>query len=197
MKSLNVLLVLLISTVSFSEDVQLRQEAVRLLEKANAVSSIAIFPNLERTDTFRVFGTDSVQEGVFSRVVIQGVGRRDETTFGNYHVVDVWSNGHLATVRTTELAPPEVVTLQHLTPISLVRFDHEEVIQAISNSESGGRSLRCIEFDTIAGEKNQANELCMDAKNGTLVSERLFDKSTENSEFFTFAGALLPGRSHI
>lgn len=194
MKSVFVLLALASSTISLAEDVELHQEAVRLLEKATAVSTIAVYPNLERTDTFRVFGTQAVQEGRFTRVVIQGVGRRDETTFGNYHVIDVLGNGQLATVRTNEIAPPEVENLYRLTPISLVQFDDEDIIHAITTREVGGRFLDCIEFETIAGSKSQANELCMDGKNETLASAKLFGESIENTDFFVFAGALIPGK---
>jgi hypothetical protein len=134
MKSVLTLLALLIpSTLSFAQDVQLRQEAVRLLERANAVSLSPNLPNLERSDTFRVLDSDSgAREGAFTRVVVQGTGGRDEITFGDYHVVNVWTGGHLATTRTRELAPPEVHNLMRLTPIYLVRFDHEDVIHAIT-----------------------------------------------------------------
>jgi hypothetical protein len=45
-------------------------------------------PNVERVDAFRVFdATAAAREGSFSRVVIQGVGRREETTFGDYQVI--------------------------------------------------------------------------------------------------------------
>jgi hypothetical protein len=179
----------------FAEDVQLRQEAVRLLERAHAASLAADLPNLERTVTFRVFNSASAdQEGTFTRVVVQGTGTRDEITFGDYHLINVWAGGRLATARTRELAPPDVVTVLRLTPISLVRFDHEDVIQAITERRTGGRSVRCVEFDTIAGQKTENNELCMDAGNGTLVSERLGEEVIENSEFFSFAGALIPGK---
>src|SRR5215468_1271785 len=134
-------LLLFVPCAAFSEDPQLRQEAVRLMEKATSVSTAPNLPNLERVDTFHVFGNEGggseagAQEGSFTRVVIQGTGRRDETTFGNYHVIDVWTRGRLATSRTREVAPREVVTLMRLTPIYLVHFDHEDVIHAISDRE--------------------------------------------------------------
>jgi hypothetical protein len=189
------LAILSASHLLFAEDVQLRQEAVRLLERAHAVSLAPNLPNLERTVTFRVFNSGSAdEEGTFTRVVVQGTGARDEITFGDYHIINVWAGGHLATTRTRELAPPDVVTVMRLTPISLIRFDHEDVIQAITARQMGGRSLRCIEFDTIAGQKSENNELCMDVGNGTLVSEKLGEELIENSDFFPFAGALIPGK---
>jgi hypothetical protein len=76
----------------FSQDIQVREEAVRLPERANAVSSAPNLPNLERTDTLRVFGADPIQE-----------------------------------------APPEIIRLMRITPIALVRFDHEDVIHSTAN----------------------------------------------------------------
>lgn len=192
---LSLLTLVAVPVLSFCQDIRVREEAVHLLEKANAVSTPVKAINLERTDTFRVFGSDpAVKEGTFTRVVIQGIGRREETTFGDYHVLDVFTDKGVATVRTTELAPPEVRTLMRLAPIYHVRFDDQDVIHTITNREVNGQPARCIEFDTVAGQKNQANEICVDTASGSMVLQKLGDDLIENSEFFPFAGALLPGR---
>ena len=196
MKSAPVLIAVVVaSTLTFGQDVQLRQEAVRLMEKADAVSTPSHLPNLERTSVFRVFGNDSgVTEGVFTRVVIQGTGRREETTFGNYHSIEVWTDSGMASTGTRELTPPEVQTLKWLTPMWRGHFDHEDVIHAIATRMVNGRSARCIEFDTIAGQKTDSNEICVDAANGTLLRAKVGQDLVENSEFFAFAGALLPAK---
>jgi hypothetical protein len=195
-KSLALLVILAgVSALSSAQDLDLRKEAVRLLEKASAVSLPPHLPNLERSVTFRVLDSlAAVREGTFTRVVIQGSGRRDEFTFGDYHAVNVFGQGTLTTSRSSEVAPPEVMSVLRLTPIYLVHFDQEDVIRAITDAARGGRSLRCIQFDTIAGEKHQNNELCVDVANATLVSEKLGEELIENSEFFPFAGALIPAR---
>ena len=115
-------------------------------------------PNLERTDTLRVSGGDTIQEGTFTRVVIQGTGRRDDYSFGNFHLLNVFTRGQVAVVGTPQIAPPEINRLLRITPIALVRFDHEDVIHSIADGEVGGRPARCIEFDTTAGEKTQNTE---------------------------------------
>jgi hypothetical protein len=181
---------------SQAQDPEIRRQAVQLLEKANRVSLSPNLPNLERQDTFRVLdSTTGAQEGTFTRVVVQGVGRRDETKFGDYHVIDVWTGDRLATTRTSELAPAEVTRLMRLTPISHVSFDAEDVIHAIVNKAAGGRTLRCIEFDTIRGETSQYNnEVCVDVVNGTLAATKLGETLVEYSDFFPFAGSLMPGK---
>ena len=193
-----IVLALLVSTPSlFAQDFQLREEAVRLLERANVVSIPPNLPNLERTVRFRVLDSASgPQEGTFTRVVVQGTGRRDEVVFGDYHLINVWlwTGGHLATTRTSEVSPPVIHDVERLTPISLVMFDDEDVINAITDSLADGRPVRCIQFSTVAGTKRDENELCVDSVNGTLVSEKLGNQLIENSQFFPFANALYPGR---
>jgi len=177
------------------EDVQLRQQAVSLLERANAVSIPAHLPNLERIDSFLAFDASyGTREGTFTRVVIQGTGRRDETTFGSYHLLNVFAGGHIATARTGDVAPPEVHTVMNLTPIWLVRFDHEDIIRSITDGEADGRALRCIQFDTVAGEKVDNNEICVDAASGALAKARVGKEQVENSDFFSFDGALWPAK---
>ena len=166
-----------------------------MLEHAAAVSSSRQLPNLERTDTFVAYDlAHGTREGTFTRVVIQGTGRRDEVAFGDYHSLNVWARGRLATTRSQPLAPPEIVDLMRLTPIYMLRFDHEDVIQSIASKEVGGGTLRCIEFQTNAGARSESNEFCLDAANGTLVSEKVDNELIENSDFFSFAGSLIPGK---
>ncbi len=189
------LAVFLIPGFYFGQNLQLRQQAVSLLEQADAASASPNFPNLERIVTFRVLDSATgPQEGTFTRVVIQGTGRRDEVTFGSYHLLNVWTHSGLATVRTSNLAPPPAIDALRLTPIDFVRFDDEDVIYAINDSEANGHPARCIEFNTIKGDKTQNNEICVDSTNGTLAREKIGDQLIENSEFFPFAGALIPGR---
>src|SRR5215469_8440577 len=166
---------LLIPTGAAGQDPKLRSEAVELLERANGVSMSPNLPNLERTDVFHVLDTSSpVREGMFTRVVVQGVGRREETTFGDYHTIDVFTDSGLSTVRTAELPPAEVETVMRLTPIYLVNFADDDVIRAIvDKAGANGQKLRCIQFDTIRGQRIENNEICVDAANGTLASEKI------------------------
>ncbi len=186
---------LVVPFICQAQDAQLRSRAVSLLEGATAASVAPNLPNLERVDTFRVFDPDAkAREGSFTRVVLQGVGRREETIFGNFHLVSVWTGSGLATTDMHPVLPREVAILMHLTPINLPHFDAADVIREITDKQAGGRPARCIEFDTIVGARRDANELCVDAANGTLVSEKLGDELIENSDFFPFGGVLAPGK---
>jgi TonB family protein len=195
MKPALVLLILLsVSCISVSQDLKLREEAVRLLERANAVSTSGKLPNLERVDTFRAFSDAGVKEGSFSRVVIQGTGRREDYIFGDYHLVNVWTQKQVAVAGSPRMLPAELTNVLRITPLLLVRFDGEDVIHAISERSVNGRAARCIAFDTVRGQHADNNELCMDATSGALVWEKLGGELIEYSDFFPFAGALMPGK---
>jgi TonB family protein len=194
--ALALLTLLVISIASPAQDIRVREQAIQLLEKAKAATTPVKLPNLERTDTFRAFGSDgTIKDGTFTRVVIQGTGRRDETTIGDYHLIQVFSDhGRRAAAQTQSMAPPEFMTLMHLTPIYHVSFDNADVIHTIVNREVNGRPVHCIEFDTITGQKTSANEICINAADLTIMLQKLGDERIENSDFFSFGGALLPGR---
>jgi len=145
-------------------------------------------------DTFRVFGDTGTKEGSFTRLVIQGTGRREEYTLADYDLVNVWTQKQVAVAGTQRILPPELVNLLRITPIYLVRFDGQDVIHSITDRNLSGRLARCIAFDTIRGQHTDNNELCVDATNGTLSLEKIGAELIENSEFFPFAGALMPGR---
>lgn len=176
-----------------AQDAQVRAEAVRLLERATAASTPWSSPNSERVDTFRAFGDSGAQEGSFTHVVIHGTGARDEFNFGDFHKVIVHTEGSTAIAGSQHILPAELVLLTRITPTYFVRFDHEDVIHSIDDREVNGRAAHCIEFETIAGEKSDSNELCVDAGNGTLLSGKLGDHSFEMGGYFQFGGALMPG----
>ena len=199
MKSRIQLLASFLAVVSFStlclcQDVKVREEAVRLLERANAVSSSPHLPNLERVDKFRVFGDDGTKEGSFIRQVIQGTGRREEYSLGDYHLVNVWTQKQVAVAGTPRILPPDLVNVLRITPIDLIRFDGEDVIRTITDRAVNGRAARCIQFDTIRGGHTDSNEVCVDVATGTLLLEKIGAELIENSDFFDFAGALMPGK---
>lgn len=192
--ALALLLILFLASLSSAQDVKVRERAEHLLEHANQVSSSPKLPNLERIDSFRVYEDATVKEGSFSRVVVQGTGRRDEYTYGDYHLLNIWTQKQVAVVGGGHILPPQLVNVLDITPIYLVRFDGQDVIHAIVDRKVNSTDAHCIEFDTVKGERTDSNELCVDAVTGALVLEKVDGKVIENSEFFAFAGELIPGK---
>jgi TonB family protein len=194
--ALALLIILFVVTHSGSaQDVKVRERAEHLLERANAASSSPKLPNLERVDTFRVFEEGAVKEGSFSRVVVQGTGRRDEYAFGDYHLLNVWTNDKVAVTGSGgHLMPPELVNVLRITPIWRVSFDGEDVIRSVTDRPVNGAQAHCIAFDTVRGQRTDSGEICVDANSGVIVVEKVMGEEVENSEFFPFAGALMPGK---
>lgn len=185
---------LLVPSEVVAQDPKIRSEAVELLEKANGLSMPPNLPNLQRTDVFRVLDTSPVQEGTFRRIVIQGGGRREETTFGDYHATELWTDSGLNAARTSELPPPEVDTVMRITPFYHVWFADDDVIHAIVAKGGAEGQLRCIVFDTIRGQRTDDNEICVNASSGALASQKIGSEFIEYSEYYPFAGAMLPGK---
>jgi TonB family protein len=77
-----------------------------------------------------------------------------------------------------------------LVPIYLIRFDNQDVIRSIRDTAP---DARCVQFDTISGDRLQSNEVCVDPHNGWLLSVRTGDTLTRNSNFFPFQDAFFPG----
>ena len=194
--SLKVLPLLILGAPAvYAQDPQVRSAAVELMERAVAASVAPRLPNLERVDIFRALDNSAgAREGKFSRVVVQGVGKREESLFGDYHLVEIWTNGHVAKVGSQEIAPPEIETVYNITPIRIPRFDEEDVIHRIVTKAVGGKNAHCIEFDTIKGQRIENNEFCLDPANNTLLLSKTGDELIENSDFFSFAGQLIPSR---
>src|SRR3984885_10871932 len=131
------LIVFLVWDVAFSQDIKVREEAVLLLERAQQASRAPKLPNLERVDTFRTFGDAGIKEGSFSRMVIQGVGRRDEYTLGDYRLLNVWKEKQVAVTGSPHVMPGELVNVGKLTPILLVHFDGGDVILRVFQRNVG------------------------------------------------------------
>ena len=174
---------LLISSL-FAEDVKLREDAVRLLERANQVSLPGTVPNYEQIVTFRVHYLDgSSKEGSYSRVAAGADGYREEEIFGDYHAISVRSGDRMSSTQGWA-EPPEFRELREQLPVHLGRFDHEDVIRSIEDTTLQGRAAKCVHFDTHFGATVQHNQLCMDAERGVLLHWQVGEETIENADYF-------------
>ena len=180
-----------------AEDVKLREQAVQLMEVANAVSLPGALPSYEHTVTFRVHEPDgTVKEGKFTRVSAGPAGHRDEIIFGDYHAIIVVSGDRISATRTTK-APPEVRELRRQLPIQLGRFDQSDTIHSIQTTNVLGRPAKCIAFETLTNGAPQNNEICVDTERGAVLSWRVGDESIENTDFFRVANLYEPAHIRI
>jgi len=167
-----------------AEDVKMREEAIRLLERANQVSLPGIGPNYEQAVTFRVYSPDGTsKEGTYTKISGGAAGYREERTFGDYHDVIVRLNDRSSGTATWN-APPELRELRDQLPVHLGRFDHEDVIRSIDDTNIDGVPAKCIRFDTQFGDKLQQNQICVDVARGPVLHWQVGDEIIENSGYF-------------
>ena len=177
-----------------AEDVKLREEAVRLMERANEVSLPGSVPSYEQVVSFRVHYLDgTTKDGSYSREAAGAAGYREEETFGDYHAVSVRSGNRMSsTVGWGE--PPEMRELREQLPVHLGRFDHEDVIRAIDATSALGRPAKCVLFDTHFGSTLQHNQICLDAERGALLRWQVGDETIENLDYFKVGSLWEPAR---
>jgi hypothetical protein len=151
-------LFLLASTIPLrAQDMPVRVEAVRLLERATAVSSPSHILSVHKQETtFRSYALDgSTKDGIFN-VIYTPDSERYETIFGDYHAISLHFPDRIVQNGYT---PPPLETLEvfKLTPILIGRFDASDTIQSITRATLFGRPAKCIQFETVNGRTHQSN----------------------------------------
>lgn len=176
------------------QSMPVRVEAVRLLERANAVSRPShMMPNHKQEVTFRAYGLDgSTKDGQFNGIY-SGDIERYETLFGDYHAISIHfpdkivQNGY-------QPPPPETIEMDNLTPLRIGQFDKSDTIHSITPATLFGRRAKCIQFETVNGRSHQSNEICVDEELGTLIRWNVGEDLIENTDFSFFEGIWLPTR---
>jgi len=178
-----------------AQDMPVRVEAIRLLERANAVSRPNhLMPNHRLDVTFRAYGLDgTVQDGT-ANTIISGDIERYEWLFGSYHAISIHFPNKIVQDE-YQPPPPETLELDALTPLLIGRFDKSDTIHSVTPATLFGRPARCIRFDTVNGRTRESNEICVDNERGNLVRWNVGEDLIEDSDFSSFEGILLP--AHI
>lgn len=174
------------------EDPKLRAEAVRLVERANHLSTPAVWPPNVLTLRYRVpkpAPGDPSDGDYVSSVGGRGL-RRQEWHYGAYQYTQIRNGTRLAFLGNGVQPPGILRVLDQIAPIYLVHFDGQDIVRSITGPPEG---TRCIQFDTVTGDQEQANEICVDDRNGWLLSIHTGDTLTTTSNFFAFKESFLPG----
>jgi len=176
-----------------AQDIQIRQRAVSLLERADSVVAVKEFSSYEQTIRFRSLSAAGAVEGLFTSVTRGPRSYRDEYEFGNFHLLVVVNGSMIADVGDRARAPLEVREITRLNRPYDVRFDDTDVIHSIEEGLVDGHAANCVEFDTVAGQKTEANEICIDKQLGTVTRSRIGATRLTFSDFFKFHTAQVPG----
>jgi|HubBroStandDraft_4_1064222.scaffolds.fasta_scaffold20842_4 hypothetical protein len=176
-----------------AQDMPVRVEAIRLLERATSVSRPShVIPNHKAEATFRAYALDgTTQDGTFTG--IYGLDReRYEIVFGDYHAISLHLPDRILQ-NDYQPPPPETLEMKNLTPVLFARFDNSDTIHSITPATLFGRPAKCVRFDTVTGRTHQSNEICVDAELGPLIRWSVGGEIIENTDFSLFEGILLPG----
>jgi TonB family protein len=185
---------LLPPAISSAQDVQVREKAVELLEHANSISTPHEFSGYDQVIVFQSFSPAGTKSGQFTSVVQGPRSYRDEYKFGNYDLLVVVNGSTIADVGDRTKAPREVRRMTLLNHPYTARFDRSDIIRSIRSRQVNGRSAHCIEFDTVAGEKSDTNEICIDSQLGIVLRAHVNDETITNSDFFAYRDTYLPRR---
>lgn len=178
-----------------AQGMPVRVEAVRLLERANAVSSLSrILSNHRQETTFRSYALDgTTKDGIFNVIYAQD-SERYEFIFGDYHAISLHLPDRI--VQNRYVPPPaETMEVFRLSPILIGRFDKSDTIQSITAAMLNGKPAKCIQFETVNGRTRQSNEICVESELGTLVRWNVGDELIEDTDYSLFEGVWLP--AHI
>jgi len=181
--------------ISQAQDVRVREKAVELLEHANSISTPHDFASYEQVIAFQSFSPAGTKNGRFTSVVHGPRSYRDEYEFENYDLLVVVNGTMIADVGDRTKAPLEVRRMTRLNHPYTARFDQSDIIRSIQRKVINGRPARCIEFDTVLGETNYANEICIDTQLGVVLRAHANNETISNSDFFAYRDTYLP--THI
>jgi TonB-like protein len=185
----------LIAASLSAQDMPIRVEAVRLLERANSVSRPShMMPNHQIDQTFRAHRLDGTTQDGTSSDIISGDIERFETSFGPYHAIGIQYPDKIVQ-NEYQPPPPETLELEALVPLLIGRFDQSDTINFIAPATIFGRHARCIHFETINGRAHQSNEICVDDELGVLLRWHVGEDMIEDSDYTSFEGMWLP--THI
>jgi len=177
-----------------AQDMPVRVEAIRLMERANSVSHPNhLMPNHRLDVTFRAYGLDGATQDGTSNTTISGDIERYDTVLGNYHAISIHFPDKIVQ-NEYQPPPPEILELDALTPLLIGRFDQSDTIHSITPATLFGRPAKCIHFETVNGRTHQSNEICVDDQLGNLIRWNVAEDLMENTDFLSFEGILLPTR---
>ena len=194
-RTFRLLLFLSFAPLLLAQDMPIRVEAIRLLERANSVSHPShMMPNHQIDQTFRAYRLDGTTQDGTSSDIISGDIERFETSFGSYHAIGIHYPDKIVQSE-YQPPPPETLEFEALVPLLIGRFDHSDTIHSIGPATISGRRAKCIHFDTVNGRTHESNEICVDDELGVLLRWHVSEDMIEDTDYVSFEGMWLP--AHI
>jgi TonB family protein len=176
------------------EDVQLRAQAVQLMDRARAANAIRGGPYFLRTEASFVATGDGggLSSGTLVRTRGMGGSLRMDVSFGDWQATMIFADSQISKVGPWDFPPYAVRKLLGLVPFTVGQFDNQDVIRGIRDGGAGGQSATCVDYDTIHGESKSSNTICVSKADGTLLEERDRGRVFEYSKYADVVGAKYP-----
>ena len=176
------------------QDMKLREEAINIVQRGTQLGQAAVWGTMRGSATFRATMPDGKEvDGSYSILRITEDDFRIEVQTPDFHAVWLRHEGKGIRWSSKEVTPPAALVVLQSLPGRVPKLVSQDVVRAILTTEAGGRVARCIEFDSITGEKTSANQICADAQTGAILSVRRGAVSIGYSRFFPYHEALIPG----
>lgn len=194
MKHLRILLLaFLVLRAAHAEDLNLRNRAEQLMNRALITSRFGVPLNIRTDVTFSVTGRDgAMQSGTYTRIRAADGALREDVTLGNYHMSRLRQQEQVATHGNWIDIPYGVRKLFEFVPYQPIYFEEADVITGIDETSASGKAAFCIQFVTVRGEDRNPGDVCVSKADGTVVEWHDRDHSFEALDYGTVKGARLP-----
>lgn len=184
---------LLIPRTAGGEDMELRNRAEQLMNRALVASRFTAPMNIRTEVTFSAAGSDgAATKGSYVRVRSVDNALREDLVLGDYAVSRIREQSNLAMRGPLGDIPYPLRKLMDFVPYLPIRFDATDVITSIAETKMNGKAAVCIQFVTVRGEDRNPGDVCLSSENGTVIEWHDRNHSFQALEYGGVNGVLMP-----
>jgi TonB family protein len=190
---LGLALSLLMARCAVGEDMDLRNRAEQLMNRAIVASRFTTPMNIRTEVTFSATGTDGIAtSGSYVRTRTADSALREDLVLGDYSMSRMREQSNIATHGQWVDIPYPLRKVMSFVPYMPIRFDPTDVITSIDQTRMNGKAAVCIQFVTVRGEDRNPGDVCLSRDNATVIEWHDRDRSFQALEYGTVKDVLLP-----
>jgi TonB family protein len=192
---LGFVLSLLMTRGAAGEDMDLRNRAEQLMNRALVASRLTTPMNIRTEVTFSATGDDgTAMNGSYIRIRSVDNALREDFVLGDDSMSRIREQSNVATHGEWLDIPYTLRKVMEFVPYLPIRFDSTDIITSISETQMNGKAAVCIQFVTIRGEDRNPGDVCIAMENATVIEWHDRDRSFQALEYGSIKNALLPSR---
>jgi TonB family protein len=190
---LGLVLSLLMTHGAVGEDMDLRNRAEQLMNRALVASRFTTPMNIRTDVTFSATGVDGIATtGSYVRIRSADNALREDFVLGDYSMSRIREQSNVATHGQWVDIPYTLQKVMEFVPYMPIRFDSTDVITSINETKMNGKAAVCIQFVTLRGEDRNPGDICLARENATVIEWHDRDRSFHALEYGSVKDALLP-----